>query len=72
MKGYTQVSLPKELHKKIEEFISENPELGYKTIAEFVKDAIRRLFESKKMQMSEDFKKLYDDMKRIQRERDTK
>lgn len=68
MKGYTQISLPKELHKSIEKFINENPELGYKSVAEFIKDSVRRFFEIKHMQKSDDIKKLIEDMKKIKKE----
>ena len=68
MKGYTQISLPKELHKSIEKFITENPELGYKSVAEFIKDSVRRLFEIKQMQKSDEYKKIIEDMKKIKSE----
>jgi hypothetical protein len=41
LEGYTKVSIPKELSDKIERYIVDNPDLGYKSIAEFVKEAIR-------------------------------
>ena len=41
MEKYTTVSLPVKLHKKVSTFIKENPELGYGSVAEFAKEAIR-------------------------------
>jgi len=39
---YTKVSIKKELLEPIEKFIKENPQLGYRSLAQFVEDAIRR------------------------------
>ena len=45
---YSTISIPKELHKEIEELITKNPELGYSSVAELCKEAIRlRLYELK-------------------------
>lgn len=41
MEKYTTVSLPVKLHKKVSIFIKEKPELGYGSVAEFAKEAIR-------------------------------
>ena len=41
-KGWRHVSLPEKLYNAVEQFIKEHPELGYQSVAEFVKDAIRR------------------------------
>ncbi|MEA2055146.1 MAG: ribbon-helix-helix domain-containing protein [Candidatus Thermoplasmatota archaeon] len=41
MTKHTAVSLPKGLHDAIKEIIERNPRLGYTSIAEFCKDAIR-------------------------------
>lgn len=41
MERYTTISLPTELHRRINKFIKENPELGYGSAAEFAKEAIR-------------------------------
>jgi len=38
---YKGVSLPKEMVEEIERIIKDNPELGYTSIADFVKDAVR-------------------------------
>ena len=45
---YSTISIPKELHQEIEELITKNPELGYSSVAELCKEAIRlRLYELK-------------------------
>lgn len=41
MAKHTAVSLPEGLRDAIKEIIEENPRLGYTSIAEFCKDAIR-------------------------------
>ena len=41
MPKYANLSLPQEMADLIQQIIEENPELGYSSIAEFVKDAIR-------------------------------
>ncbi len=41
---YAKVALPKELFKKIEELIEET-DLGYRSVNEFVVDAVRRRVE---------------------------
>ena len=38
---YKGVSLPKEMIEEINRIIREHPELGYSSIADFVKDAVR-------------------------------
>lgn len=38
---YRRVSLKKELVDTIEKFIKKHPEFGYRSIAQFVEDAIR-------------------------------
>lgn len=40
--GFRGISLMKDLVDIVEKFIKENPNAGYKTIAEFVADAVRR------------------------------
>jgi len=39
---YRKISLKKELCDEIEKFIRKHPEYGFRSIAEFVEDAIRR------------------------------
>lgn len=41
MSTYTTVSLPRALHRHLTSFLERNPELGYGSIAEFAKEAIR-------------------------------
>ncbi|MEA2054601.1 MAG: hypothetical protein U9O96_05745 [Candidatus Thermoplasmatota archaeon] len=41
MEGYTTVSLPTELHDLVKGIIRENPEFGYKSVAEVCKDGLR-------------------------------
>lgn len=38
---YKGVSLPKEMVEEIERIIKDNPELGYTSVADFVKEAVR-------------------------------
>lgn len=42
MVDYTKLSVKKELMDKIQNFIDDYPELGYRSLAEFVEDATRR------------------------------
>ena len=42
---YRSISLSKELVETIEDFIEENPQASYKSIADFVGDAVRIRFE---------------------------
>lgn len=52
--SYSNLSLPKEMAENIEKLITEHPELGFTSTAEFIKNAIRSyhyyeiLFESDK------------------------
>jgi len=41
MEKYTTISLPYEFHERISRFIKENSYLGYGSVAEFAKEAIR-------------------------------
>ena len=41
MAKHTTVSLPKGMRDVIKKIIDENPEMGYTSIAEFCKDAVR-------------------------------
>lgn len=55
VRQYVGVSLPKELVSEIESVI-KNKKLGYTTVAEFVKDAVRRrLEEIEKMQKTRNY-----------------
>jgi hypothetical protein len=39
---YSKISLKKEFMNKIEQFIREYPEHGYRSLAQFIEDAVRR------------------------------
>jgi hypothetical protein len=41
MEKYTTISLPYAFHKELVKIIKEFPEMGYSSIAEFVKEAVR-------------------------------
>lgn len=41
MDKYTTLSLPHTFHKELTNFIKEHPEMGYGSVAEFVKEAVR-------------------------------
>lgn len=45
VQGYKQVSIPEELYESIQKFINKHPELGYASVAEFVKTAVREKIE---------------------------
>jgi len=48
MEKYTTISVPSKFHAHLSRFIKENPQLGYGSVAEFAKEAIRlRLSEIK-------------------------
>ncbi len=48
MEKYTTVSLPSVFHSELSKFLKKNPGLGYGSVAEFAKEAIRlRLSEIK-------------------------
>lgn len=42
MSDYTKPSLKKELLDKINKFINDYPEYGYRSLAQFIEDAVRR------------------------------
>jgi hypothetical protein len=41
MEKYTTISIPHNFHKELVEFIQEYPEMGYSSVAEFVKESVR-------------------------------
>lgn len=49
-KEYTGISLKEEFAASIEKIIEEHPELGYRSIAQFVEDAARRHLENLRAQ----------------------
>jgi|GEM_PF-1003144 metal-responsive CopG/Arc/MetJ family transcriptional regulator len=38
---YKGISIPKEMFEEVEKVIKEHPELGYSSITDFIKDAVR-------------------------------
>jgi hypothetical protein len=49
MEKYRGVSLQRELINKIEEYIKTHPEMGYKSLADFITDAVREKCEDLKI-----------------------
>lgn len=45
VKGYRQVSLPESFYGDIEIFLKKHPELGFTSVAEFVKASVREKIE---------------------------
>ncbi len=52
---YSTISIPKELHEEIEELITKNPGLGYTSVAELCKEAIRLRLSEIKMEKQESY-----------------
>lgn len=55
MTKYSTISLPKELYDKLQELIEKKPDLGYSSVADFCKEAIRLHVEAIKRELREDF-----------------
>lgn len=55
MTKYSTISIPKELHEEIEELIKKNPGLGYTSVAELCKEAIRLRLSEIKMEQKEGY-----------------
>jgi len=53
MPKYSTISIPKELHEEIETLISNNPGLGYSSVAELCKEAIRLRLSEVRMEQKE-------------------
>ena len=51
-KGYRGISLPETMIEEIEKLLKQRPDLGYQSVAEFIKDAIRRRIEELKKEMT--------------------
>lgn len=47
---YSTVSIPRGLHIYIQQLIKQNPQLGYVSVADFVKEAIREKLQDVKKQ----------------------
>ncbi len=54
MPKYSTISIPKELHEEIEELIKKNPGLGYTSVAELCKEAIRLRLSEIRMEQREE------------------
>lgn len=52
---YSTISIPKELHEEIEDLITKYPELGYSSVAELCKEAIRLRLSEIKMEEREKY-----------------
>jgi metal-responsive CopG/Arc/MetJ family transcriptional regulator len=53
-KGYKTTALPVELYEKIEKLIKAYPEKGYRSVLEFVIDAVRRRLEEIEKEIKEE------------------
>jgi Arc/MetJ-type ribon-helix-helix transcriptional regulator len=47
---YSTVSIPRGLHIYIQQLIKQNPQLGYVSVADFVKESIREKLQEVKKQ----------------------
>ncbi|HDH81911.1 MAG: hypothetical protein FE040_00665 [Thermoplasmata archaeon] len=54
MPKYSTISIPKELHEEIETLIKNNPGLGYSSVAELCKEAIRLRLSEVRMEQKEE------------------
>jgi len=52
---YSTISLPKELYDRLQELLDKKPELGYGSVADFCKEAIRLHVEEIKRELRQDF-----------------
>ena len=48
MQKYSSARIPKELFERVEKFISEHPEMGYRSVSELVNELLRRELEKSK------------------------
>jgi len=55
MAKYSTISLPKELYEILQDFIDKKPELGYNSVADFCKEAIRIHVNEIKNEIRDDF-----------------
>ena len=49
MQKYSSARIPKELFESVEKFISEHPEMGYRSVSELVNELLRRELERSKI-----------------------
>lgn len=71
MVKYSTISVPKTLHKEIRRTVVEDPRVGYSSVAEFSKEAIKLRMDELRMELREqqanrdDIKQLVDEIKDI-------
>jgi Arc/MetJ-type ribon-helix-helix transcriptional regulator len=70
MLKYSTISVPKTLHEEIRRTVVEDPRVGYSSVAEFSKEAIRLRLDELKMELKskdENLKELEDIIKKIKK-----
>ncbi|MGC9308933.1 MAG: hypothetical protein ACP5FL_09195 [Thermoplasmatota archaeon] len=71
MVKYSTISVPKTLHKEIRRTVVEDPRVGYSSVAEFSKEAIKLRMDELRMELREqqtnrdDIKRLVNEIKDI-------
>ncbi len=71
MVKYSTISVPKTLHKEIRRTVVEDPRVGYSSVAEFSKEAIKLRMDELRMELREqqanrdDIKQLVDEIKDV-------
>ncbi|MBS3772656.1 MAG: hypothetical protein KGY55_00455 [Candidatus Thermoplasmatota archaeon] len=71
MVKYSTISVPKTLHKEIRRTVVEDPRVGYSSVAEFSKEAIKLRMDELRMELREqqanrdDIKRLVNEIKGI-------
>jgi metal-responsive CopG/Arc/MetJ family transcriptional regulator len=58
VKGYDSVNLPSGLYRKVRELIEARADLGYRSITEFVAEAVRKRIEELSKPAPRKFRKL--------------
>ncbi|MFO8133828.1 MAG: hypothetical protein R6U10_07875 [Thermoplasmatota archaeon] len=71
MVKYSTISVPKTLHKEIRRTVVEDPRIGYSSVAEFSKEAIKLRMDELRMELREqqanrdDIRRLVNEIKGI-------
>ena len=65
MVKYSTISVPKTLHKEIRRTVVEDPRVGYSSVAEFSKEAIKLRMDELRMELREQQQANRDDIKRL-------
>ena len=71
MVKYSTISVPKTLHKEIRRTVVEDPRVGYSSVAEFSKEAIKLRMDELRMELREqqanrdDIKRLVNEIKDV-------